>query len=128
MNHFSIGLGLFLNHVDRFLGIFEPPPSSLWGQFYLIWGLFSNMGSSINHVVKILGIFDPPSWSILQNKAYVIKWSFGLTPSPNCSRGLWMTPSQNFVLCYILLNCIEYIRVCQFPPYDGIETRILILW
>ena len=35
--------------------------------------------SSINHVVKILVIFDPlpPSWSLLLNKAYVIKWSFG---------------------------------------------------
>ena len=37
-------------------------------------------GSPINnHMVKILGIFDlpPPSWSLLLNKAYVIKWSFG---------------------------------------------------
>ena len=34
-------------------------------------------GSSINHVVKFFGIFDPPSWSLLLNKAYVIKWSFG---------------------------------------------------
>ena len=24
----------------------------------------------------------PPSWSLLLNKAYVIKWSFGLPPSP----------------------------------------------
>ena len=32
-------------------------------------------------VVKFLGIFDPPPsplrWSLLLNKAYVIKWSFG---------------------------------------------------
>ena len=34
-------------------------------------------GLSINHVVKILVFFDPPSWSLLLNKAYVIKWSFG---------------------------------------------------
>ena len=36
-------------------------------------------GSFINPVVKILGIFDPPppSWSLLLNKAHVIKWSFG---------------------------------------------------
>ena len=36
-------------------------------------------GSFINHVVKFLRIFDPlpPSWSLLLNKAYVIKWSFG---------------------------------------------------
>ena len=40
-------------------------------------GQFWDMGSSINHVVKILGIFDPPPplWSLLLNKAYVIKWS-----------------------------------------------------
>ena len=39
----------------------------------------STLGSSINHVVTFLGIFDPPppSWSLLLNKAYVIKWSFG---------------------------------------------------
>ena len=37
------------------------------------------LGASINHVVKILGIFDPfpPSWSLLLNKAYVLKWLFG---------------------------------------------------
>ena len=41
-------------------------------------------GSFINHVVKFLGIFDPlpPSWSLLLNKAYVIKWSFGQPPLP----------------------------------------------
>ena len=35
--------------------------------------------SFINPVVKFLGIFDPlpPSWSLLLNKTYVIKWSFG---------------------------------------------------
>ena len=37
----------------------------------------SARGSSINHVVTFLGIFDPPSWSLLLNKTYVIKWSFG---------------------------------------------------
>ena len=57
------------------------------------------MGSSINHVVTFLGIFDPPppSWSLLLNKAYVIKWSFGQPPSPlNCPRGLWMSPKCIF--------------------------------
>ena len=29
----------------------------------------------------------PPSWSLLQNKAYVIKWSFGYPLPLNCPRG-----------------------------------------
>ena len=41
-----------------------------------------HLGSSINHVVKFLDILTPlpPLWSLLLNKAYVIKWSFGLPP------------------------------------------------
>ena len=33
---------------------------------------------------QIFGYFDPlpPSWSLLLNKAYVIKWSFGQPPLP----------------------------------------------
>ena len=42
----------------------------------LLFSFILFYGSSINHVVKILGIVDPPSWSLLLNKAYVIKWSF----------------------------------------------------
>ena len=45
-----------------------------------------SMGSSINHVAKFYGIFGPllPSWSLLLDKAYVIKWSNGLhPPSPS---------------------------------------------
>ena len=50
--------------------------------------------SSINHVVNFLSIFyPPPSWSLLLNKAYVIKWS--TPPFPlNCPSGLWMTPQE----------------------------------
>ena len=47
-------------------------------------------------MVRFLDIFDspPPSWSLLLNKAYVIKWSFSWIPLPlNCPRGLWMIPS-----------------------------------
>ena len=41
-------------------------------------------GPSINHVDRFLGIFDPfpLSWSLLLNKIYVVKWSFGKTPAP----------------------------------------------
>ena len=42
--------------------------------------LKADKGSFINHVARILGIFDPPfptSWSLLLNKTYVIKLSFG---------------------------------------------------
>ena len=35
----------------------------------------------------------PPSWSLVLNKAYVIKWSFGWPPSPlNFPCGIWMSP------------------------------------
>ena len=49
------------------------------------------LGSSKHHVVKILDIFYPlaPWWTLIVNKAYVIKHQFGLS---NCPRGLWMTP------------------------------------
>ena len=49
------------------------------------------MGPSINHVVKFLGIFDPPppSWPLLQNKAYVLKWSFGYPPPPPLQLSTW---------------------------------------
>ena len=51
------------------------------------WGISpptSVRGSSINHLVNFLGIFDPrsPSWSLLLNKTYVIKWSFGKPQPP----------------------------------------------
>ena len=40
--------------------------------------IISFKGTFINHVVNFLGIFDPfpPSWSLLLNKAYVLKWPF----------------------------------------------------
>ena len=58
-----------------------------------VWWI-SLWGVSINYVDKILGIFDPPppSRSLLLNKAYFIKCSFGLTLFPlYCPRGLWLT-------------------------------------
>ena len=50
-----------------------------WGRVVAQMTTILNKVSFINHVVKILGIFDPlpPSWSLLLNKAYVIKWSSG---------------------------------------------------
>ena len=40
------------------------------------WIEKKSLGSFIKHVVKFLSIFNPSSWSLLYNKAYVIKWSF----------------------------------------------------
>ena len=54
------------------------------------------LGSSINHVVKILGIFDPPippSWSLLLNKAYVMKWSLGKPPYPSTVHMVYEWPN-----------------------------------
>ena len=45
---------------------------------------------------QIFGYFDPtppPSWSLLLNKARVLKWSFGYPFPLNCPRGLWMSPN-----------------------------------
>ena len=53
--------------------------------------------SSINHVVNNLGIFDPPptpSWSLLLNKAYVLKWSFEYPPPPLLSTWLMNDPKR----------------------------------
>ena len=36
----------------------------------------------MNHVDRNLDFFDPPLWTILFNKAYVVKWTFGKPPSP----------------------------------------------
>ena len=46
------------------------------------------------YVVNILGIFDPPppSWSLLLNKAYVIKWSFGQPPYPSTVHVVYECP------------------------------------
>ena len=40
---------------------------------------------------QIFGHFDPPppSWSLLLNKAYVIKWSFGQPPLPPPQLSTW---------------------------------------
>ena len=83
----------------------------------MLW--FIEQGSSINHVVKILGIFDPPSWSLLLNKAYVIKWSFGQPPSPlNCPRGLWMSPHLFFVQ---ERNCLDFYFGISLSPTQFYE-------
>ena len=42
---------------------------------------------SINHVNIFFGFLTPPStsWTLLQNKDYVVKWSFGKPPPPQLS-------------------------------------------
>ena len=72
------------------------------GQFFYI-NLFIDLLLSQRVIHKPRGLnfghFDPlsPSWSLLLNKSYVIKWSFGQTPSPlNWPRGLWMTPKLSW--------------------------------
>ena len=65
------------------------------------WGLF------INHVDRFLDILDPPPtlWTILLNKAYVVIWKFGKTPSPamstwfiNDPKTLWYEEHKMWVL------------------------------
>ena len=61
----------------------------------------SSLGSCINHVVKIFGIYciyeTPLFWSLLQNKAYVIKWSFvKISPLPH--------KTDHVVYVYLLCN------------------------
>ena len=66
-----------------------------------------HMGSSINHVDTFLGIFDPlpPSWSLLLNKAYVIKWTFGQPPlPPQLSTWFMNVPYDIFFLHELLLT------------------------
>ena len=48
----------------------------LWKANYMVK---PTQGACTNHVDRILGYFDPPPpmWTLLLNKAYVMKWSFG---------------------------------------------------
>ena len=60
-----------------------------------------NRGVNYKPRDRKLGYFGlpiPPSWYFLLNKAYVIKWSFGLTPF-NCPRGLWMSSYKQIKSC-----------------------------
>ena len=46
---------------------------------------------------QIFGYFDPPpaSWSLLLNKAYVTKWSFGYPPPPQLYTWFMNVPLQD---------------------------------
>ena len=47
--------------------------------------IYADKGGPINHVDTFLRTFLnplPPKWSILQNKAYVVIWTFGKLSSP----------------------------------------------
>ena len=63
--------------------------------WFALYFLSSILGSSINHVVKFLGIFAP-SRSLLLNKAFVIKWSLGQSPSPQLS--MWFMDAPFLIL------------------------------
>ena len=81
-------------------------------------------------MAKILGIFtSPPSWSLLLNKAYVMKWSIWLTPLPpqlstwfmrlSFHRNFWLNESlQHFSVwsgslgCYQSKLCLLAVLLC----------------
>ena len=84
-------------------------------------------------MVKFLGIFDPipTPWSLLLNKAYVIKWSFGQPPSPSTVHVVYEWPLKEKTrimrAATILSVYVTFIVMCYiYATISGILMQILI--